>query len=105
MGGPGMMDMMKQARDLQKKMSKIQKKVAKMEITASAGGGMVTAVVSGDLVLKSVTIEPQVVESGDVKMLEDLVTSAVNAGFKKAQDTMAEQMKEATGGMKLPGMF
>ena len=105
MGSPGMMDMVKQARDLQKKMNKVQKKVAKMEITAAAGGGMVTAVVSGDLVLKSIKIEPQVVQQGYVQMLEDLVTSAVNAGLKKAQDTMAEEMKAVTGGMKLPGMM
>ena len=105
MSEPGMMDMLKQARDLQKKMSKIQKKVQKMEITASAGGGMVTAVISGDLTVKRVTIEPQLVEDGDVRMIEDLVASAVNAGIKKAQDTMAEEMKEATGGLNMPGLF
>jgi len=99
-----MMDMLKQARDLQKKMGKIQKRVAKMEITASAGGGMVTVVASGDLSIKRVTIENAVVEQGDVRMLEDLVVSAVNAAIKKAQDTMAEEMKEATGGLNLPGM-
>jgi len=99
-----MMDMLKQARDLQKKMSKIQKRVSKMEITATAGGGMVTVVAGGDLSIKRVTIESSVVEQGDVRMLEDLVTSAVNAAIKKAQDTMADEMKEATGGLNLPGM-
>jgi DNA-binding YbaB/EbfC family protein len=100
-----MMDMMRQAREMQKKMSQIQKKVAAMEITASAGGGMVTAVVSGDLELKSLRIEPDLVSGGDVGMIEDLVLSAVNAAFKKAQDTMAEEMKAVTGGMKIPGLF
>ena len=105
MSTPSMMDMMKQARDLQKKMGKVQKKVAKMEITANAGGGMVTVVVDGSLVVKSITVDPQVVQGGDVQMLEDLITSAVNAAIKKAQDTMAEEMKQATGGMNIPGMF
>jgi DNA-binding YbaB/EbfC family protein len=100
-----MMDMMRQAREMQKKMSQIQKKVAAMEITASAGGGMVTAVVSGDLELKSLRIDPELVSGGDVGMIEDLVLSAVNAAFKKAQDTMAEEMKAVTGGMKIPGLF
>ena len=106
MAGPGgMMDMMRQAREMQKKMSLVQKKVAQMEVTASAGGGMVTAVVSGDLILKQLTIDPKVVAEGDVSLIEDLVLSAVNAAFKKAQDTMAEEMKSVTGGLKIPGLF
>ena len=106
MAGPGgMMDMMRQAREMQKKMSLVQKKVGQMEITASAGGGMVTAVVSGDLILKQLTIDPKVVAEGDVSLIEDLVLSAVNAAFKRAQDTMAEEMKSVTGGLKIPGLF
>ena len=106
MAGTGqMMDMLRQAREMQKKMGQVQKKVAAMEITASAGGGMVTAVVSGDLELKSLKIEPNLIAEGDVSMIEDLVLSAVNAAFKQAQDTMAEEMKAVTGGMKIPGLF
>lgn len=106
MAGPGgMMDMMRQAREMQKKMSQVQKKVAQMEVTASAGGGMVTAVVSGDLILKQLRVDPKVVAEGDVSLIEDLVLSAVNAAFKKAQDTMAEEMKAVTGGLKIPGLF
>ena len=105
MAGPGgMMDMMRQAREMQKKMAQIQKKVAAMEITANAGGGMVTAVVSGDLELRSLRIEPNLVQEGDVGMIEDLVLTAVNAAFKQAQDTMAEEMKAVTGGLKIPGL-
>lgn len=102
---PSMLQMMKQARDLQKKMKKIQKKVEAAEITASAGGGMVTVVVNGSLELRKVSIEDSIVQSGDTHMIEDLVLSAVNAAIKKAQDMMAEEMKQATGGMNLPGMF
>jgi DNA-binding YbaB/EbfC family protein len=102
---PGMLDMIKQARDLQKKMKKIEKRVGKAEITANAGGGMVTVVVNGKLQVRRVTIEPSLVEQGDVRMIQDLVTSAVNAAIQKAQEMMAEEMKAATGGMNLPGMF
>jgi len=104
-GPGGMMDMMRQAREMQKKMSQVQKKVAQMEVTASAGGGMVTAVVSGDLILKQLRVDPKVVAEGDASLIEDLVLSAVNAAFKKAQDTMAEEMKAVTGGLKIPGLF
>ncbi len=105
MSEPGMMDMVKQARDMQKKMGKVQKRIAKMEITANAGGGMVTVVVNGNLEVKRVSIEPGLVSEGDVRMIEDLVTSATNAAIKKAQDLMAEEMKQVTGGMNLPGLF
>ena len=100
-----MMDMMRQAREMQKKMSLVQKKVAQMEITASAGGGMVTAVVTGDLVLKQLSIDPKVVAEGDISLIEDLVLSAVNAAFKTAQAPLAEEMKTVTGGLKIPGLF
>jgi len=102
---PGMLDMMKQARDLQKKMKQAQKKMAKAEITATAGAGMVTVVVNGKLQVKSITLEPSLVADGDVKMIQDLVTSAVNAGIEKAQEMMAEEMKQATGGLNVPGLF
>ncbi len=104
MSQPSMMEMMKQARDLQKKMKKIQKKVEKAEITATAGGGMVTVVVNGSLEVKSIAIEDSVVAGGDARMIEDLVLSATNAAIKKAQDMMADEMKDATGGMNIPGL-
>ncbi len=102
---PGLLDMVKQARDLQKKMSKVQKRIAKTEITANAGGGMVTAVVNGNLEVKRISIEPDLIGGGDVRMIEDLVRSALNAAIKKAQDLMAEEMKQVTGGMNIPGLF
>ena len=105
MSEPGMLDMVRQARELQKKMKKIEKRVGKAEITANAGGGMVTVVVNGKLQVRRITIEPSVIEQGDVLMIQDLVTSAVNAAIQKAQEMMAEEMKAATGGMNLPGMF
>jgi DNA-binding YbaB/EbfC family protein len=104
MSEPGMLDMVRQARELQKKMKKVEKRVGKAEITANAGGGMVTVVVNGKLQVRRITIEPTLIEQGDVLMIQDLVTSAVNAAIQKAQEMMAEEMKAATGGMNLPGM-
>ena len=104
MSQPGMMDMMRQARDMQKKMKQAQKRMAKTEITAEAGGGMVSVVINGKLEVRSITIDPVVIAEGDTAMIQDLVTSAVNAAITKAQDVMAEEMKGVTGGMDLGGL-
>lgn len=101
---PSMMEMLRQARDLQKKMKKIQKQVEKTEITAAAGDGLVTVVVSGKLHVRSVTIDPSLLTRGDVRLVQDLVMSAVNAALEKAQEIMTEEMKKVTGGLDLPDM-
>ena len=105
MAEQSMMEMMKQARELQKKMKKIQKKVEQTEITATAGDGRVTAVVSGKLHVRSITIDPALVSKGDVRTIQELVTAAINAGLEKAQEMMAEEMKQVTGGLNMPDMF
>ncbi len=96
--------MIKQARDLQKRMGLIQKKVERAELTATAGGGMVTATITGKLMVKKVEIEPQLFADGDRRMIEDLVASAINAAIEKAQRMMAEEMREVTGGLSIPGL-
>ena len=101
---PSMMEMLRQARDLQKKMKKIQKQVEKTEITAAAGDGLVTVVVSGKLHVRSVTIDPSLLTRGDVRLVQELVMSAVNAALEKAQEIMTEEMKKVTGGLDLPDM-
>ena len=97
------LDMIKQARDLQKRLGLIQKKVERAELTATAGGGMVTATITGKLMVKKVEIEPQLFADGDRRMIEDLVASAINAAIEKAQRMMAEEMREITGGLSIPG--
>ena len=104
MSEPGMMDMMRQARDMQKKMKQAQKRMAKTEITAEAGGGMVSVVINGKLLVRSITIDPTLISEGDTAMIQDLVASAVNAAIQKAQDVMSEEMKQVTGGMDLGGL-
>lgn len=98
-----MMKMMKQAADLQKNMKKKQAELAKTEVQFSAGGGMVTVVASCDMKVKSIKINPDVVDPADVEMLEDLVLAAVDGALNSAQETMSREMGKLTGDMGLPG--
>ena len=97
-----MMKMMKQAQDLQKNMKKKQKELAKTEVQFTAGGGMVTAVATCDMKIKSIKINPDAVDPSDVEMLEDLVLAAVDGVLTTAQDTMSKEMGQITSGMGLP---
>jgi DNA-binding YbaB/EbfC family protein len=98
-----MMKMMKQAADLQKNMKKKQAELAKTEVQFSAGGGMVTAVASCDMKIRSIKINPDAVDPADVEMLEDLVLAAVDGALNTAQETMSREMGKLTGDMGLPG--
>ena len=75
------------------------------QFTASVGGGVVTAVVSGKKELTSLTIKPDAVDPEDVEMLQDLVISAVNEALRQADEAMENSMKSATGGLNIPGLF
>ena len=97
-------NIMKQAQDLQSRLGKVQEDAAARTVESSAGGGMVTAVVSGRLEVVSLRVDPEVLKSGDVEMLQDLVVAAVNQGIRNAQAMMAEEMKKITGGMNIPGL-
>ncbi len=97
-------DMMKQAQEMQGKLAKIQEESGKKTVEASAGGGMVVAVVNGRQEVVSITIEKDVVNPDEVDMLQDLVMAAVNEAKRKAQEMMAEDMKALTGGLNIPGL-
>ncbi len=97
-------DIVKQAQQLQERLGQVQEEAAAKTVEASAGGGMVTAVVSGRLEVVRLRIEPQVLQSGDAEMVQDLVIAAVNQGIRAAQQMMAEEMKKVTGGLKIPGL-
>jgi DNA-binding YbaB/EbfC family protein len=66
---------------------------------------MVTVKVSGRQQVLSVAIDPEIIKSGDVEMLQDLIMAAVNEGLRKSQELMAEEMKGMTGGLNIPGLF
>ena len=98
-------DMMKQAQALQEKLARLQEEAGKKTVEATAGGGMVTVVANGKQEIVSIKIDPEVVNPGEVEMLQDLILAAVNEARRKAQELMTEQMKALTGGIRIPGLF
>ena len=96
----------KQAQELQTKLASVQQELAERTVEASAGGGMVTAVVNGKFELVRVRIEPSLLQNPDVEMIQDLVVAAVNEGIRAAQRMLSEEMGKLTGGLglKLPGL-
>ncbi|MFA7535900.1 MAG: YbaB/EbfC family nucleoid-associated protein [Desulfuromonadales bacterium] len=101
----GLGNIMKQAQLMQQKMARMQEELENRQVEATAGGGMVTAVVNGKQKLLSLKIEQSVVDPQDVEMLQDLVVAAVNEAVKKSQDLAQEEMGRITGGMNIPGLF
>ena len=101
----GLGNMMKQAQQMQKKMGQMQQEMETQQVEATAGGGMVTAVVNGKQKLLSLTIDPQCVDADDVEMLQDLISAAVNEAINKSQEMMQAEMSKLTGGMNIPGLF
>jgi hypothetical protein len=95
---------MRQAQQLQAALVKAEQELESVTVDASAGGGAVKVVVTGKGVVKSVKIDPQVVDPKDVAMLEELVLAAVNEGQQKAQEMAQKRMSALTGGMKIPGL-
>ena len=102
MGG-GMAGLMKQANQMQMKMKKAQEELATREFNGTSGGGAVTAKVNGDNKILALTITEDVMKSGDVEMLQDLVISAVNDALKTEKDESAKEMSKITGGLNIPG--
>ncbi|MCF6180340.1 MAG: YbaB/EbfC family nucleoid-associated protein [Geopsychrobacter sp.] len=101
----GIGNIMKQAQQMQQRIARVQQELEQREVEAAAGGGMVTAVVSGKMQLISLNIEKDVVDPEDVEMLQDLISAAVNEALKKSQEMMQQEMGKVTGGMNLPGLF
>lgn len=95
---------MQQAQELQERLSRLQEDAAAKTVEASAGGGMVTAKMSGKLELLSLRIEPEALKTDDPEMLQDLIVAAVNQAIRQAQQLMTDEMKELTGGLKIPGL-
>jgi nucleoid-associated protein EbfC len=99
---PDFMKILQQAQEMQGKFQKVQEELAQQTVTASAGGGMVTVEANGQGTVRSIKIDPAVVNASDVEMLEDLVLVAVTEAQKKAQEAAQAEMGKLTGGMSLP---
>jgi DNA-binding YbaB/EbfC family protein len=98
---PNMQQMLRQVQKMQQDMLAAQEQLKHEEVEASAGGGMVTVKVSGDLVVKSVTIAPDAIDPDDPEMLQDMVVAALNEAIRSAQELAAQRMSGLTGGMDL----
>lgn len=102
MGGGINMNMIKKAQKMQEDMQRMQEELEQATYTATAGGGVVTAVVSGKRELAQLTIDPEAVDPEDVEMLQDLIIAAVNEAIRNAETAAAEGMQRITGGLNLP---
>lgn len=100
MGGFNLQEMMMQAKQ---QADEIQKKMATTVVEASAGGGTVVVKMNGQKQVQSVKIDPEVVKSGDVEMIQDLVTAAVNEASRRVDQAMQSSLGGMLGGMGLPG--
>jgi DNA-binding YbaB/EbfC family protein len=100
MGGFNLNEMMAQAKQ---HAEELQKKMQQTVIEATAGGGSITVKMNGQKQLLSIKIEPEVVKSGDVEMLQDLVTAAVNEASRRVDQAMQSSLGGMLGGMGLPG--
>ena len=102
---PDMRQLMKQAQKMQEQLAAAQEELAARRFEGSAGGGVVTAVVSGAQELLEVTIDPSVVDPDDVEMLQDLIVAAVNQAMKTAAEAAGDQLGGLTGGLDLGVLF
>jgi len=98
-------NLLKQAQKMQARVSQMQAELADRKVEASAGGGMVTAIVNGKQELVGLKLEREVVNPEDIEMLEDLILAAVNEAMGRAGELAAEEMRKITGGLNLPGLL
>ena len=98
---PNMNQMLKQVQKMQADMMKAQEALANETIEASAGGGMVTVTITGDLQIKDIVIAPDAIDPEDPELLQDMVLAAVNEAIRQAQELAATRMSGLTGGMDL----
>ena len=96
--------MMQQAQQMTGKLQEVQDELGRLTVTGAAGGGLVKVEADGKGTVKRVSIDPSVVNPGDVEMLEDLITVAVQEAQKKAKEAGEAEMKKMAGGLGLGGL-
>lgn len=101
MGG-GMGNLLGQMQKLQEEMEKTQAALEEEELTVTAGGGIVKLVITGQRKVRSLEIDPQVVDPDDVEMLQDVIVAAVNDALEQVENLQQERMSGLTGGLDLP---
>jgi DNA-binding YbaB/EbfC family protein len=101
----GMSELMRQASRLQRKIEKRKEELKETTIEASSGNEQVKVVVNGARDLVSISIDPELLKSEDLSMVQDLLVAAVNAGMKKSSEMVDAELEKVTGGLKIPGLF
>ena len=104
-GGMNQAAMIKQAQKMQQEMLRMQEEMESKTFTATAGGGMVKAIVSGKHEVVGLEINPEAVDPDDVEMLQDMIIAAVNEAMRTADTESANNMSRLTGGLNLGGLF
>ncbi len=97
-------DLLRKAQEMGENLKAKQEELAQKEIEVSVGGDMVKMRFNGKCEALSISIQPEVIDANDPRMLEDLVLSAVNEGVRKSQQMMQEELSKLTGGLKIPGL-
>ena len=100
----GFGNLARMAQQMQAEMARVQSELEAMQLEGTAGGGAVTATVTGKQELVSIRIDRDVVDPDDVEMLQDLVTAAVNEALRQARETEGQKMSQVTGGLRIPGL-
>ena len=100
----GMANLQRMAQQMQQEMLRVQAELESATVDGSAGGGVVSATVTGKQELVSVTIDPSVVDPADVEMLQDLVVAAINDALRASRALAEQKMSAVTGGLRIPGM-
>lgn len=102
---PGGGNMMQQIKQLQDEMARTQETLGDELVEISVGGGVVKMVMTGHQRLQSVTIEPDILDSDDAEILQDLILAAVNEAIERSQQLAADRMGALTGGLNIPGLL
>ncbi|ACV21302.1 YbaB/EbfC family nucleoid-associated protein [Slackia heliotrinireducens] len=100
-----MKQMMRQAQKMQAELAKAQDEIKDMTAEATAGGGMVTVVATGNNEIQSIKIDPAAVDPEDVEMLEDMVLAAANEALRAVAAKGTARLNSVTGGMNIPGLM
>ena len=103
--GMNMAQMMKQARKMQEQLAQTEEKLRDMEVSSSAGGGMVKVTATGGMRITSIQIDPEAVNPEDTDLPQDMILAAVNDALNSAQDLASQQMSAVTGGLNIPGLM
>lgn len=105
-GGPTDMNgMIKRAQKMQEEMAALQEDLDAREYVVNAGGGAVTVKITGKLEVRSIDIQPEIVDPDDIETLSDVLLAAVNEAIKKVNETNTEEMSKVTGSLSMPGLF